>query len=253
MSGAPTPTKVENDDGTTSYTSMDGRPYKTLSGAHKRNKVVWATENTQDTTQGKTIKIESDDVPSLSPMPDVTESEPEPANEKAFSWSTFETVDDGEAPTEVIPSVLKAVMPANHDPRKMTQEDIERAAKTSAAVLVLGYKLSDKVLTKYRRAVCDDEQIIQHTEADYRWIASVTNDALLDRGVLISASLTPTIVALTCNAYWFGKPLAEIQAKRQGKLIKRETFAKIPIVGWFIRRRAKKEATQHDESAETPI
>jgi len=256
MSDAPKPTKIENDDGTVSYKSADGRDYKTLSGAHKRNKVVWAKENTQDTTRGKTIKIETDDVPSLTPIPNATESEPEPVEEPksdTFSWSTFETVDDGSEPTEVIPSVLKAVMPSNADPRKMTQEDIERAAKTSAAVLVLGYKLSDKVLTKYRRAVCDDEQIVQHTEADYRWIASVTNDALLDRGVLISASLTPTIVALTCNAYWFGKPLAEIQAKRQGKLIKRETFAKIPILGWFIRRRAKKEATQHDGPTEETV
>jgi len=254
---SPTPEKITADDGTTMYVSMDGKQYKTRSGAHKRNKIVWAKENTQDTTKGKSIKIEETAVPSLAPIPNATESEPAPAeddsSEGLFSWDTFESSTDESEPTEVIPSVLKAVMPANADPRKMSKEDIERAAKTSAAVLVLGYKLSDKIMSKYRKAVVGDDAVIQHTEADYRWISSVTNDALLDRGILISASLTPTIVALTCNAYWFGKPLAEIQAKRQGKLIKRETLAKIPILGWFARRRAKKEAKQNDQTTETPL
>lgn len=261
MSKAPSPEKGLDDDGNTVYISSDGRTYKTRSGAHKRNKAVWAKDNVVDTTKGGPIKIEptpEPEAPLFSPIPDATESEPVPetreAEEEAFSWSTFETSNEEAGPeAEVIPSVLKAVLPANADPRKMSKEDIERAAKTSAAVLVLGYKLTDKILTKYRQAVVKDEGVVVHTEADYRWIASITNDALLDRGVLISASLTPTVVALTCNAYWFGKPLAEIQAKREGKLLKRETFSKVPILGWFIRRRAKKEAKQHDGPTEETV
>lgn len=254
---APRPTEEVGEDGETVYMSSDGRSYKTLSGAWKRNRALWRQENVVDTTKGKSLRTETtwvDEVPSLEPVEsteavDVAEeheTEPSEPTRGRFDWSTFEPPEEDkkDAP-EVVPAVLKAVMPANSNPRAMTKEELERAQKTSAAVLVLGYKLADKVMTRYRQAVCEDDVIIHHTEADYRWISSVTNDALLDRGVLISASLTPTVVAVMCNGYWFGKPLAEIQAKRQKKLFKQETLKRIPVVGWFARRRARKEAQQH--------
>lgn len=260
---APRPTEDVNEDGDTIYLSSDGRTYKTLSGAWKRNRKLWREENVVDTTKGKSLRTETswtEEVPSLEPVEsteavDVTEAsetEPQEATRGRFDWSTFEPPKEAEkdAP-EVVPAVLKAVMPASANPRQMTKEDLERAQKTSAAVLVLGYKLADKVMTRYRQAVCEDDVIIHHTEADYRWISSVTNDALLDRGVLLSASLTPSVVAVMCNGYWFGKPLAEIQAKRQKKLFKQETIKRIPIIGWFMRRRARKEAKQHVDAQPT--
>ena len=254
---APRPTEDVNENGDTIYKSSDGRTYKTLSGAWKRNRKLFKEEHTIDTTKGNSLRTETswvDEVPSLDPVEtteavdvptDVEEERREPTSGR-FDWSTFEAPqeDKKDAP-EVVPAVLKAVLPSNANPRQMSKEDLERAQKTSAAVLVLGYKLADKIMTRYRQAVCEDDVIIHHTEADYRWISSITNDALLDRGVLISASLTPSVVAVMCNGYWFGKPLAEIQAKRKAKLFKRETVSKIPIVGWFMRRRARKEAEKN--------
>lgn len=257
---APRPSEHVNDDGETFYKSTDGRSYKTLSGAWKRNRKLFRDEHTVDTTKGKSLRTETDwteSVPSLEPVEttepvdvpvDDTEPAPEPTAGR-FDWATFEPPQDAPDGTpEVVPAVLKAVMPANANPRAMSKEELERAQKTSAAVLVLGYKLADKVMTRYRQAVCEDDVIIHHTEADYRWISSITNDALLDRGVLISASLTPSVVAVMCNGYWFGKPLADIQAKRKAKLFKRETFSRIPVVGWFMRRRARKEARQNEQT-----
>lgn len=206
--------KVENEDGSVTWLSSDGKEYKTKSGAWKRSK-----------------KLESEKSPTESSEPKI-ESEPE------VEWSTMEFTESDI--TEVIPAPLKKIKARTGKP---TKQQLENERGMNEAILKTGYKTGDVLLTRYKRAVLkdDDAPAVKHSEEDYDWISSVTQDALDHNGVNFASAIGPTQIALISNGVWFGKPLISIQAESGSKFLSGgrmvRTLERIPFIGKRIRDR----------------
>jgi hypothetical protein len=206
--------KVENEDGSVTWLSSDGKEYKTKSGAWKRSKKLEGEESSTDPSEPK------------------IESEPE------VEWSTMEFTESDI--TEVIPAPLKKIKARSGKP---TKQQLENERGMNEAILKTGYKTGDVLLTRYKRAVLKDEDApaVKHSEEDYDWISSVTQDALDHNGVNFASAIGPTQIALISNSVWFGKPLISIQAESGNKFLSGgrmvRTLERIPFIGKRIRDR----------------
>lgn len=206
--------KVENEDGSFTWLSSDGKEYKTKSGAWKRSKKLEAEKSAAEPSEPK------------------IESEPE------VEWSTMEFTESDI--TEVIPAPLKKIKARSGKP---TKQQLENERGMNEAILKTGYKTGDVLLTRYKRAVLKDDEApaVKHSEEDYDWISSVTQDALDHNGVNFASAIGPTQIALISNGVWFGKPLISIQAESGSKFLSGgrmvRTLERIPFIGKRIRDR----------------
>ena len=231
--------KMKDDDGTVYYESFDGKRYATRSGAWKRNQKVDVEEPPQ--TEAKTETETDAPLDETQPEPVATEEEP------TFTGPEWAQFDFGEIPegVQVIPTPLKRIRRVGARKGKPSKAEAKADADTNQAILKMGYRTGDLVLTKYGQAVTvDKELIIAHSEDDYAWISSITYAFLEDRGISLAAVIGPGTMAAVCNAYWFGKPIADIQKKAKkspvrniGKSVSRFTrFFRLPS---FLRRKKK--------------
>ena len=183
-------TKVTDDDGVVWYESIDGKRYKTRSGAWKRTQKLRA--------EGE-VTQEPLDMPSDDP-PEATEENPD---FEGPAWSEFDMGDLPEG-VQVIPAALKKVRRHGGKGRKRTKTEIEQEKQTNHSILKMGYRTGDFLMTRYGRAVTvDPELTITHTEPDYEWISGITYAFLEDRGVNLAVVIGPGTMAAVANAYWF--------------------------------------------------
>ena len=222
-------TKVTNEDGTTKWKATDGKEYATRSGAWKWSKKLEPKEE---------IKKEEKEI----------ETSSEPVENNSFEWATFDYGDDEDS-SEVIPSMLKKIRPAGMENKKKSKKELLAAEETSLAMLGIGYRSADHLLTKYKRAVQRNPtaSAITHGDSDIKWISSVTNEALKHSGLDISNAFSPVQVAVVCNGFWFGKPIIEIQSKAKRNPLKGvgKIFEKLPFFG--KRLKSKREAKELED------
>tara|TARA_R110002110_G_scaffold129953_3_gene310175 strand:- start:975 stop:1703 length:729 start_codon:yes stop_codon:yes gene_type:complete len=184
-------TKTTDDEGNDAWLSSDGRQFATRSGAWKHSKAI--DDTPEPPAESQYEPIQADD-------------EPDP-----LSWASVDFGGDMEAPTEVVPTVLKRITPTVAGQKK-TRKEMEQERKTNVALLKVGYRTGDVLLTRYKRALMEDSQAdaISHSETDYDWISGVSNAALEENGISIGAAIGTTQIALIANTYWFAAPVAKI-------------------------------------------
>ena len=231
-------TKKE-EKGKTTWVATDGKEYKTRSGAWK-----WS----------KRLEVEKADIPSKSTTPEpqeATEVKSEPVDttpsppEPSVEWTSFDFQNEDGYPTEFVPGVLKRITPASGPQTKKTKKQVEAEQQTSLALLGVGYRSADVLLTKYKRAVLQDKEAeaIVHSDEDIDWISGITNDALVHSDIHLANALSPVQIAAGANLYWFGKPLYVIQAQARRNPFKGAMsgvgrfIEYIPFVGRRIRAR----------------
>ncbi len=215
-------TKSEDEEGNVRWLASDGKSYKTRAGAWKHSKNLEEKAEPQPT-----VEVEA--------QPTVDDTEPDP-----LSWASVDFSGDVEdAPSEVFPTTLKAITPSKAGVKK-TKKEIEAEMKTNVAVLKIGYRSADVMMTRYKRAMMEDKnaEAISRSEADYNWIASITNAALVENGMSVGEVIGTTQIAIVANVYFFGAPIAKIHAEadkspfkgnlggRFGRFLER-----VPIIG----------------------
>jgi len=214
-------TKSEDEEGEVRWLASDGKSYKTRAGAWKHSKNLEAKANAPEVVE-----------PKVEPV--IDDSEPDP-----ISWASVDFSGDTEDVTETIPTALKAITPSKAGVKK-TKKEIEAEMKTNVAVLKIGYRSADHLMTRYKRALMEDKNAdaITHSEADYNWIAGITNAALVENGLSVGEAIGTTQIAVVANVYFFGAPLAKIHAESEkspfkGKLGGRfgRFLERVPIIG----------------------
>ena len=218
-------TKTKDEDGKDAWLSRDGRLFQTRAGAWKHSKSL--------------AEPVGEAPPQAAPV-EVTDDEPDP-----LSWAQVDFSGDTEDATETIPTVFKRITPA-HSGEKKTKKELEAERKTNIAVLKIGYRTGDALMTRYKRGMMEDPKAdpIKHTEQDYDWISGVSNAALEENGISIGAAIGTTQIAVIANGYWFGAPIAKIHKEsdkspfkgRAGGAIGR-FMERLPIIGKRIRAR----------------
>ena len=218
-------TKTKDEDGKDAWLSSDGRLFQTRAGAWKHSKSL--DEPVEEPS------------PQVEPV-EVMDDEPDP-----LSWAQVDFSGDTEDATETIPTVFKRITPA-HSGEKKTKKELEAERKTNIAVLKIGYRTGDALMTRYKRGMMEDPKAdpIKHTEQDYDWISGVSNAALEENGISIGAAIGTTQIAVIANGYWFGAPIAKIHKEsdkspfkgRAGGAIGR-FMERLPIIGKRIRAR----------------
>ncbi len=218
-------TKTKDEDGKDAWLSSDGRLFQTRAGAWKHSKSL--------------------DEPVESPEPPVEVIEPSDDEPDPLSWAQVDFSGDTEDATETIPTVFKRITPA-HSGEKKTKRELEAERKTNMAVLKIGYRTGDALMTRYKRGMMEDPKAdpIKHTEQDYDWRSGVSNAALEENGISSGAAIGTTQIAVIANGYWFGAPIAKIHKEsdkspfkgRAGGAIGR-FMERLPIIGKRIRAR----------------
>ena len=218
-------TKTKDEDGKDAWLSSDGRLFQTRAGAWKHSKSL--------------DEPVEEPAPQVEPV-EVMDDEPDP-----LSWAQVDFSGDTEDATETIPTVFKRITPA-HSGEKKTKKELEAERKTNMAVLKIGYRTGDALMTRYKRGMMEDPKAdpIKHTEQDYDWISGVSNAALEENGISIGAAIGTNQIALISNLYWFGSPIAKIHKEsdkspfkgRAGGAIGR-FMERLPIIGKRIRAR----------------
>ena len=196
-------TKTTDADGNDAWESTDGRMFKTRGGAYKASKRLEEEQGSESP--------QAADPPEEEPVPPSPGAEQIP-DEDEGDWTDFDWGDDDQT-SEVIPTTLKRLAPAKRG--KMTKKELEAQKGTNVALLKVGYKGADLLLTRYKRGVMDDQkaEAVTHTEEDYEWIGGITQDALEHNGIFLSSALGPNQVAIIANGYWFGSPVMRINAE----------------------------------------
>ena len=194
-------TKTTDADGNDAWESTDGRMFKTRGGAYKASKRL-EEEQGSESPQAADPPPDADTPPEAEQIPDEDEGD----------WTDFDWGDDDQT-SEVIPTTLKRLAPAKRG--KMTKKELEAQKGTNVALLKVGYKGADLLLTRYKRGVMDDPkaEAVTHTEEDYEWIGGITQDALEHNGIFLASALGPNQVAVIANGYWFGSPVMRINAE----------------------------------------
>lgn len=198
--------KIQTDDGER-FQAIDGRLYKTRSGAWKRNQKM----------KEKGL-IDEDESIEPNQVEEIPIEKAEKTNDSKPSWRTHDFTNNEDE--QVIPTVLKSIR--RHDPkRKQTRKEEEAERQTAIATLGMLYRGSDVLLTKYGKVITEQKDyLVTHSNADYIWISEITNEALEENGIYLASIASPTMIATISNSYWFGKPLVDINKNRKRKLFK---------------------------------
>ena len=189
--------------------------------------------------------------PSVEVQPEVTVDETASTD---ASWATFSDFEYDDS-SEIIPAPLKRIKPASKSRSKITKKELEAQKQTNMAILKIGYRTGDHLLTKYRRVMLDDPEAtaITHTEQDYDWISGITEEALAENGLSIGMAIGPTQICFVANAYWFGTPIVRINAESEKSPFKGATggmigrlLERMPVLGKWIKNRRQPEITIED-------
>jgi len=229
-------TKTTDEDGNDAWLSSDGRQFATRSGAWKHSKSIDDGATREEGQPEVETRKSSDRDSPTSELYD----EPDP-----LSWASVDFGGDMESPTEVVPTVLKRITPTVEGQKK-TRKEMEQERKTNVALLKVGYRTGDVLLTRYKRALMEDPNAdaISHSETDYEWISGVSNAALEENGISIGAAIGTTQIALIANGYWWMAPVAKIHKEadkspftgRMGGAVGR-FLERVPIIGKRLKAR----------------
>tara|TARA_R100000664_G_scaffold5273_1_gene10116 strand:- start:7941 stop:8660 length:720 start_codon:yes stop_codon:yes gene_type:complete len=191
-------TKITDEEGKDAWISSDGKQFGTRSGAWKHSKSLDVEPEVDEPSE-----------PTLSN--DVSDNQPDP-----ISWASVDFGGELEEVTEVVPNVLKKITPTVQGGKK-TRKELEQERKTNIAILKIGYRTGDHLLTNYKRAMLEDPKAdaITHSEDDYTWISGVSNAALEENGLSIGSVVGTTQIAVIANGYWFGSPIAKIHKEAE--------------------------------------
>jgi hypothetical protein len=230
--------KQENEDGSVTWLSSDGKEYKSKAGAYKRSK-----------------KLEENKEPEKEIVEEKTE---EKVTLDSPTWVEME-YDPIDEVSDVIPAPLKKLKPRGSSKGKPSKKQIEAEREVNEGVLTVLYRTSDMLLTKYKRSVLDDPKAlaVTHSDEDYQWISGITQDALEYNGVNIAGALSPNTLAAGANAYWFSVPVYKIQKEadispfkgRVGGAIGRG-LEKLPFIGKRIKERRMRKVESVREDSE---
>jgi len=150
-------TKKTDEEGNAFWESTDGSHHKTRKSAWEHSKTLLGETESE-------VKTE-------------TVSEPEiTVEDESPQWASFDFgATDGEV-VEVIPSTLKKIRGNQPEGRKKTKRQLEIEHQNNLALLTMGYRTGDHLMTRYRRALLEDPQAeaIKHTQEDYLWISEIT-------------------------------------------------------------------------------
>jgi len=212
-------TKKVDEEGNDYWESTDGSIHKTRKAAWQHSKSLEPVETETKSESESDEKEIIEEVQSDSP-----------------AWTSFDFGSNPGDTVEVIPSTLK--------------QEIDR--QNNLAILKLGYRTGDHMMTRYRRALLEDSQAeaIKHTNEDYEWISEITDAALQENGIMIGEIVGKTTYAGIANAYWFYVPISRIHAESDknpfkgrfagvGRLIE-----KLPFLGKRIKARRLEKSLQ---------
>jgi hypothetical protein len=228
-------TKVTDEEGNVFWESTDGSSHKTRKSAWEHSKsLLGETES----------KTESDSEPISEPQITVEDDSPQ--------WASFDFgATDGEV-VEVIPSTLKKIRGSQPEGGKKSKRQLEIERQNNLALLTMGYRTSDHLLSTYKRALLEDPKAepIRHTQEDYLWISEITDAALQDNGISIQTMVSPTMYAGLCNIYWFGTPLTRIHQEAEKSPFKGRfagagrMLERIPLIGKRLKKRRLEKSLQ---------
>ena len=226
-------TKKTDEEGNVFWESTDGSSHKTRKSAWEHSKTLLGESESE-------VKTE-------------TVSEPEiTVEDESPQWASFDFgATDGEV-VEVIPSTLKKIRGNQPEGRKKTKRQLEIERQNNLALLTMGYRTTDHLMTRYRRALLEDPQAeaIKHTQEDYVWISEITDAALQDNGISIQTMVSPTMYAGIANVYWFGTPLTRIHQEAEKSPFKGRfagagrMLEKIPLIGKRLKKRRLEKSLQ---------
>ena len=226
-------TKKTDEEGNVFWESTDGSSHKTRKSAWEHSKTLLGESESE-------VKTE-------------TVSEPEiTVEDESPQWASFDFgATDGEV-VEVIPSTLKKIRGNQPEGRKKTKRQLEIERQNNLALLTMGYRTGDHLMTRYRRALLEDPQAeaIKHTQEDYVWISEITDAALQDNGISIQTMVSPTMYAGIANVYWFGTPLTRIHQEAEKSPFKGRfagagrMLEKIPLIGKRLKKRRLEKSLQ---------
>ena len=238
-------TKKTDEEGNVFWESTDGSSHKTRKSAWEHSKTLLG--ETESKTESKT---ESESEPISEPQITVEDDSPQ--------WASFDFgATDGEV-VEVIPSTLKKIRGAQPEGKKKTKRQLEIERQNNLALLTMGYRTGDHLLTRYRRALLEDPKAdpIKHTHEDYIWISEITDASLQDNGISIQTMVSPTMYAGIANVYWFGTPLTRIHQEAEKSPFKGRfagagrMLERIPLIGKRLKKRRLEKSLQAIEGEE---
>jgi len=229
------------------WIASDGKKYKTRSGAWKWSKKLEEKSNPPPVETESISESEIDDPSNDDNTPNYNYSEPD--------W-IIDDIDGSSDNQEFVPGILKRIKPASERRGKRSKKEIEADQQTNGAILKVAYKSGDHLLTRYKRMMLDDKnaEAVTHSEEDYDWITTITNEALEHNGFNIGAAIGPNQIAILANGYWFSAPVYKINKEsskspfkgalggRMGRILE-----KVPFIGKRIKRSRNPVTILHDK------
>ena len=230
---------------TTKRTDEEGNPFweSTDGSTHKTRKAAWSHSKSLELPSESESKIKSE-----SNEKEIIEE----VQTDSPAWTTFDFGSNPGDTVEVIPSTLKKIRGVTDSSSKKTKKQQEIEKQNNLAILKLGYRTGDHMMSKYRRALLEDPQAeaIKHTNEDYEWISEITDAALQENGIMIGEVVGKTTYAGIANAYWFYVPISRIHAESDKNPFKGRfagvgrMIEKIPFLGKRIKARRLEKSLQ---------
>lgn len=230
---------------TTKRTDEEGNPFweSTDGSTHKTRKAAWSHSKSLELPSESESKIKSE-----SNEKEIIEE----VESDSPAWTTFDFGSNPGDTVEVIPSTLKKIRGVTDSSSKKTKKQQEIEKQNNLAILKLGYRTGDHMMSKYRRALLEDPQAeaIKHTNEDYEWISEITDAALQENGIMIGEVVGKTTYAGIANAYWFYVPISRIHAESDKNPFKGRfagvgrMIEKIPFLGKRIKARRLEKSLQ---------
>ena len=230
---------------TTKRTDEEGNPFweSTDGSTHKTRKAAWSHSKSLELPSESESKRESE-----SNEKEIIEE----VQTDSPAWTTFDFGSNPGDTVEVIPSTLKKIRGVTDSSSKKTKKQQEIERQNNLAILKLGYRTGDHMMSKYRRALLEDPQAeaIKHTNEDYEWISEITDAALQENGIMIGEVVGKTTYAGIANSYWFYVPISRIHAESEKNPFKGRfagvgrMIEKIPFLGKRIKARRLEKSLQ---------
>jgi len=230
-------TKRTDEEGNAFWESTDGSTHKTRKSAWEHSKSLLG--ETKSETESKT-----ETEPVSEPQITVDDDRPQ--------WASFDFgATDGDV-VEVIPNTLKKIRGSQPEGSKKTKRQLEIERQNNLALLTMGYRTGDHLMTRYRRALLEDPKAdpIKHSHEDYIWISEITDAALQENGISIQTMVSPTMYAGIANVYWFGTPLTRIHQEAEKSPFKGRLagagrmLERLPFIGKRLKKRRLEKSLQ---------
>ena len=225
--------KITTEDGNTIFRTVDGREFKSRSGAWKHEQKLESSPTPRPVAEVEPVEvlpsdatIETDDTPSS----DTT-------------WSEFDMGIGGEA-TDIIPSPLKMLAQPINPRKKMTAKELKQLQRTEAALLKAGLTGVDTILTNYGQARSVDKTFtVVHSESSKEMVANAQQEWLNEQGIFFTQYLGKGAVAGLLTTWYVGGPLIRIQREAKKPMFKRGRglIARLPLIGRLFRKKHNNE------------